>query len=110
MAITQPFPVSKKSQEGLKEFHKYALRALDKASTLRSYLEAIDKAYLREDDRSSEHQRARQANSYGDKDKLQNITVPVIRPQIEAAGNYHAAVFLQDYPLFGVISSPQSIN
>jgi hypothetical protein len=110
MAITQPFPVSKKSQEGLKEFHKYALRALDKASTLRSYLEAIDKAYLREDDRSSEHQRARQANSYGDKDKLQNITVPVIRPQIDAAVNYQAAVFLQDYPLFGVTSSPQYIN
>lgn len=110
MAITQPFPVSKKSQEGLQEFHKYALRALDKASTLRCYLESVDRAYLREDDRSSEHQRAKQANSYGDKDKLQNITVPVIRPQIDAAVNYQAAVFLQDYPLFGVIAGPQFIN
>lgn len=110
MAITQPFSVTKKSQEGLLEFHKYALRALDKASTLRSYLESIDRAYLREDDASSEHLRARQANSAGDKDKLQNITVPVIRPQIDAAVNYQAAVFLQDYPLFGVISAPQFIN
>lgn len=110
MSITKPMSVSPKAQDGLKEFHEYALRSLDRNSTLRSYLESIDKAYLREDDLTKEHQQAKNANKYGNKDALQNIVVPVIRPHIDAAVNYQAAVFLQDYPLFGVISSPQYIN
>ena len=110
MSITQPFPVSITAQEGLKEFHKYTLRSLDRNSTLRSFLESIDRAYLREGDLTKDHQQAKLANAYGDKDRLQNIVVPVIRPHIDAAVNYQAAVFLQDYPIFGVIASPQYIN
>jgi hypothetical protein len=110
MAITQPFAITPKTQEGLKEFHKYALRSLDRTSQLRSFMEKVDKSYIREEDLSSDHQRARAANRYGDKDKLQNITIPVIRPQVDAAVNYQAAVFLQDYPIFGVVAAPQFIN
>jgi hypothetical protein len=110
VAISQPFSISKKSQEGLKEFHKYALRALDRQYRLREFMEEIDRSYLREDDYTKEHRKAQQANRYGDKDRLQNITVPVIKPQVDSAVNYQAAVFLQDYPLFGVIAAPQFIN
>lgn len=110
MALTESLSVSKKSQEALKEFHKYALQGLTRQYNLRTFMEEVDRAYLREDDLAKEHLRAKQANRYGDKDKLQNIIVPVIKPQIDAAVNYQAAVFLQDYPLFGVISSPKFIN
>lgn len=110
MALTTPFKPSKSAQDKLKEFHKYSLRALDRQYRLREFMEEIDRAYLREDDWTKEQQRAKNANRAGDKDRLQNITVPVIKPQIDSAVNYQFAVFLTDYPLFGVIADPKYID
>ena len=70
-------------------------------------MQAIDIAYLREGDQTDDHQKAKIANAYGDKNKLQNITIPVIKPQIRSAVAYQAGVFLTDYPIFGVTSDPQ---
>ncbi len=70
----------------------------------------IDLAYLREQDDTKENRRAEYANMLGDSNKIQNITVPVIKPQIRAAVAYQAAVFLTDYPMFGVVSDPMYID
>jgi len=70
----------------------------------------IDLAYLREQDDTIENRRAEYANMLGDSNKIQNITVPVIKPQVRAAVAYQAAVFLTDYPIFGVVSDPVYID
>ena len=66
----------------------------------------IDLAYLREQDDTIENRRAEIANTYGDSNKIQNITIPIIKPQVRAAVAYQAAVFLTDYPIFGVVADP----
>ena len=66
----------------------------------------IDLAYIREQDHTSDNYRAKIANRYGDSNKIQNITVPIIKPQVKAAVAYQSAVFLTDYPLFGVVADP----
>jgi hypothetical protein len=66
----------------------------------------IDLAYLREQDQTTENQRAKIANRYGDANKYQNVTIPIIKPQVKAAVGYQSSVFLTDYPLFGVVADP----
>lgn len=110
MAANTPFDISKKSQEGLLEYHNQITTASNSQYNLREQFRQIDLAYLRENDNTAEHIRAKQANKNGNSDRLQNITIPVIKPMIDSAVDYQTAVFLQDYPLFGVVSDPQYID
>jgi hypothetical protein len=68
----------------------------------------IDLAYLREQDMTIEHWRAKISNKLGDADKIQNVTIPVIKPQIQAAVAYQAAVFLSQYPIFELSADPMN--
>lgn len=110
MSINTSMNIPKKSQDALLEFHRYTLRAIDKQYNFREQMRLIDRAYLREKDLSLEQIRAKRANQTGNTDRIQNITVPVIKPQVDAAVDYQAAVFLTDYPLFGVVSDPANID
>lgn len=110
MAAPQAFNISKVSQEGIIQFHRTAPTLIDKQWNLRESMRLIDVAYIREADYTKEQERARLANILGDADKFQNITVPIIKPQVRAAVAYQAAVFLTDYPMFGVVSSPEYIT
>lgn len=74
-------------------------------SSRRSRMELIDKQYQREEDESLEQQRAKAANKAADPTRFQNITVPVVAPQVEAATVYQTSVFLTGSPIFGVVSS-----
>ena len=66
--------------------------------------------YMRELDKTQEQQDARIANARGDSNRIQNITVPVIKTQVETATDYQASVFLTGHPIFGVVSAPQWID
>lgn len=110
MAQTQAFNLSKVSQEGLIQFHRTAPTLVDRQWNIREQMRLIDVAYIRETDMTVEQNRAAFANLMGDADKIQNITIPVIKPQVRAAVAYQAAVFLTDYPMFGVVSSPEFIT
>lgn len=101
-----PFNLSKNSQEGLKDYHTLICTQTDKQFNLREQFRSIDLSYLREKDLTIEQQRAKLANTLGDSNRIQNITVPVIMPQVDAAVDYQAAVFLTDYPILGVVSDP----
>jgi hypothetical protein len=79
-------------------------------SSLRSRMQQIDKLYQRELDTSEEHLRAKAANEAGDSKRFQNITVPVVAPQVETAVTYQASVFLTGYPLLGVVSDPKFMD
>ena len=105
-----PTLVPKKSQEGIVQFVKQCKALGANRWNIRSSLEAVDRSYMREMDLTTEHARARLSNKLGDPTKYQNITVPVVLPQVEAAVTYQSSVFCQGHPIFGVTSNPQSID
>lgn len=74
---------------------------------VREQLLTTDRAYMREIDATQDHLRAVAANRSRDPTKFQNVTVPVVMPQVETAVVYQASVFLSGSPIFPVSASPQ---
>lgn len=110
MAATVAQFVPAKTQMAFIDYHKYASVTVERHWKMRERMRDIDLAYLRENDLSEDQLRSRIANSRGDPTKIQNITVPVIKPQVNSAVAYQSGVFLTDYPIFGVVSGPQYID
>lgn len=106
MTPSTPMNLSKSAQDGIIQFHRQAYALLNQQWNIREQMRQIDLAYIREQDWTTEHRRAQLANKYGDADRFQNITVPVVMPQVEAAVEYQASVFLSGSPIFGVVSDP----
>ena len=105
-----PMLLTKNSQQAIVEFHKSCYQLLRSQWNLREQMRQIDLAYIREQDMTTEHRRAKLANRYGDSSRIQNVTVPVVMPQVESAVTYQASVFLTGSPLFSVVTSPEYIN
>lgn len=87
-----------------------AQRAGSHLSDFRTLLRYRDRAYQRQLNVTAEHVKAVRANMQGDARKLQDITVPIVMPQIESAVAYQAGVFLTSYPIFGVVSYPANMD
>lgn len=102
-----PQLLSKDSQAGIIEFHTQAIQLSSKLWNLRTQFERADKSYMRELDKTTEQARAALSNAYGDATKFQNITVPVVLPQVEGAVVYQASVFLTGHPIFASVASPE---
>jgi hypothetical protein len=83
-----------------------AARAGSSLSDFRNLLRYRDLAYQRQLNTTAEHIKAVRGNMTGDARKLQDMTVPIVMPQIESAVAYQAGVFLTSYPIFGVVSTP----
>lgn len=103
-----PMLLPRKAQEALIQYHHQCCNLQSQNWNLREYMRRIDLAYIREGDQSTENQRAKIANRYGDKSKFQNVTVPVVMPMVESAVTYQASVFLTGHPIFGVVSNPSN--
>lgn len=101
-----PMQLSKSSQEGLIEFLAQAWQLSNTTYDFRSRLEEIDKAYIRESDNTEEQRKAKLANRSGDTTRFQNVTVPVVKPLVEAAVNYQTSVFCAGEPIFSAVSEP----
>ena len=111
MAASTSIPLSKKSQAIFVAYYSSVQNILkDFRSSTRERFEQIDKEYQREVDSTEEQRRAKAANKTGDPNRFQNITVPIIMPQVESAVTYQASVFLSGYPIFGTVSSPEYID
>lgn len=110
MASNQAFIPPKLAQEAFLEHHKYASAVSERHWNLKEQMRRIDLAYLREEDLTVEQWRAKYANIGGDSNKIQNVTIPVVKPQVNAAVDYQVSVFLTDYPIFGVVSGPEFID
>lgn len=106
MAAPTPLLLRKKSQEGLLQLHNQCYNMFNQQWNIRERMRLVDLAYMREADLTVENQRAKIANRYGDKDRFQNITIPIVMPQVESAVTYQSSVFLTGAPLFGVVSDP----
>lgn len=110
MAANTPFIIPKKSQEGIIQFHKACYSMLLHQWNIREQMRQVDLAYIREQDWTQEHRRAELANKYGDPTKYQNVTVPIVMPQVEAAVAYQESVFLTGNPIFGVVADPMYMD
>lgn len=100
------YQLSKETEQQILTYASSAQTLLSSQYSLRSTLEGIDRTYMREKNYTTEQIRARLANARGDATKMQDPTVPVVMPQVEAALGYAVNVFLMGYPIFGVSSSP----
>lgn len=105
-----PILIPQKAQDGIVEFLKATRAVQNNIYNMREYFRTIDLAYYREQDQTLENQRARVANKYGDSTKFQNITVPIVMPQVESAVTYQASVFLTGTPLFPVVAEPANMD
>lgn len=105
--MAMAFTPSDVSQDSIIQFHKQCYSLLNQQWNIRAQLLDIDRSYMREKDFSDTEFKARMANRRGDADKFQNIMIPVVMPQVEAAVTYQHSVFLTGYPIFGVVSYPE---
>ena len=107
MATNTTLSVSEKSQAGLIEFQRQCYNMLNAQWNVREQMRQVDLTYIRERDMTAVQQKSKVANRYGDSNKFQNITIPVVLPAVEAAVTYQSAVFLQGNPIFGVVANPK---
>lgn len=111
MAIpNKTYQVSSSQAEALVKFATLARDHTANSFDLRTQFEKIDFAYMREKNTGTEHNRAKAANNAGDKSRIQDITIPVVMPQVEAGVTYLSSVFLSGYPIFSVVSGPENID
>lgn len=99
--------------EQRKELLNYARNCAERIGSsyladFRSLLRYRDRAYQRQLNTTAEHIKAVRANMMGDARKIQDMTVPIVMPQIESAVAYQAGVYLTSYPIFGVVSYPKN--
>lgn len=111
MAASTPIPLKAQSQAAFIEYYK-SVQSLQNYTREegRARLERIDRQYQREVDYTEDQKRAKQANTQGDPTRFQNMVVPIIMPQVEAAVTHQASVYLTGHPLFGVVSTPAFID
>lgn len=111
MAAATTVALSRKSQDIFIAYY-HAMHELQRSfqTNLRARMLNVDKAYQREVDETEAHKRAQAANAAGNTSKLQNITVPVVMPQVETSVTYQTSVFLTGYPLFGVVAAPEYMD
>jgi hypothetical protein len=102
-----PYRPSDKTAEAIVEFAKQSCRLVNQQWNLRAQFENIDRQYMRETDLTEEQWKAKLANMRGDSDKYQNITMPIVMPQVESAVTYQQSVFLSGFPIFGAVASPE---
>lgn len=111
MAASTEAVLTEKSQ---KAFLQYYLNTQNIGNVTRnqtrSRFQRIDREYQREVNRTEENRRAERANNLGDTNRYQDMTVPVVMPQVEASVTHQTSVFLTGDPIFGVVASPAFID
>lgn len=107
MAGNTPMLLSAKQQEALKAYLFQCYQLYDQLWSRREIMLEVDRQYAREVDKTTEQFRAKKSNLAGDTNRFQNITIPIVLPQVESAVTYQSSVFLTGVPLFGVAASPQ---
>lgn len=108
--VNKAFKVHPKAQHNLIQFLKTAKAMYLGNWDIRTRLEQNDLAYIRELDYTNKQNAAKAKNATGNSDAIQNITVPIVMPQVETAVNYQTSVFLTQAPLFGVATSPDYVD
>jgi hypothetical protein len=99
-------PISKQAAQAIVNYYQTALQTYITQFNIRPQMVQRDLAYYRETDFTASQMRAKTANAMGDASKVQNVTMPIVMPQVESALAYLAGVFLTGYPIFGIVAPP----
>ena len=99
-------PISQDVAANVVNYYNTVLATWITSFNIRPQMLARDLAYYREVDATRTQALAKAYNQAGDTSKVQNVTIPVVMPQVESALAYHTAVFLSGYPIFGVVAVP----
>ena len=99
--------ISKESQQSLVAYLWNIRTRYTYFYSIRQVLEAADKEYYRENNRTEEHVRARLANNLGDSHRFQDITVPLVYDQVESWKSFMTEVFCSQTPIFPVVAPPK---
>lgn len=99
-------PLSENSQKAVIQYLDGVQSRYISNYNIRAVLEQRDRAYYREEDRTTAQFKAKNANAGGDANKIQNITVPVVFPQVDTNLAYMCDVFLTGYPIFATVAPP----
>jgi hypothetical protein len=108
MAASTEVVLSKKAQLAFFEYYRNTqnIGSVTRNQTRARFLR-VDREYQREVDRQEDNLRAQKANNQGDTSRYQDMTVPVVMPQVEGAVTHQSSVFLTGDPIFGVVASPE---
>lgn len=101
-------PINPDQEKAILQYASTAHQLLMNQYSMRNNLEVLDRYYMRENDWTEANIRNRIASRIGDKRKMQDVTVPIVMPQVRAALAYMANVFVTGYPIFGVSGDPQN--
>lgn len=104
------FRPNKQIQTRLINYYQSCAQLMRTRYNLRDQMLQIDRSYMREVDSTIEQYKAKRANRRGDPTKFQNVVIPVVMPQVESAVTYQTSVYLQGYPMFGVVSDPSNAD
>lgn len=104
--LSATLTLTEDQERGIIQFAKRGQEILYSSIQLRAAMEEVDKQYQREKNWTEAELRARIANRVGDASKIQDVTVPVVMPQVESCMTYLTNAFLTGYPVFGVGSGP----
>lgn len=109
-APTTPMPIETAAQEAVVQYLQSALDLFATSYNVRNQMVQRDLAYYREQDQTTAQARAKSANQSGDASKMQNVTMPVVMPQVETQLSNLQEIFLTGYPIFGVVAPPEELE
>lgn len=105
-APTTPMPIGADAQEAVALYFNSAISLYATSFNIRSQMVRRDLAYYGTNDTTENNQRAKEANNSGDVTKIQNVTVPVVMPQVESRLAYLQETFLSGHPVFSTVAPP----
>jgi len=105
---TTAIPITEDQERAIVQFARRSQEILYSSIQIRSSMQEIDLQYNREKNWTQAQWRARMANLAGDAHRMQDVTVPIVMPQVESCLTYLTNVFLTGYPIFGVSSGPDN--
>ena len=97
--------ISNNSQDAIVSYTKALTSRFKSQYDIKTKLETIDKDVARENDKTIDKLRANLANMLGDANRIQNITVPIIKDQVDSWVGYMTEVFCSSTPLFPVVAN-----
>lgn len=110
MPSATPMLLKRASQVGLVKYMELASGSLLASTNMRGSLRVADQAYMREQDWTEAAWRARVANRLGDAAKMQNVTVPIVMPQVESSVESLTKIFCSEFPIFQFTSGPDKAD
>lgn len=96
-----------RAQLAILEYLKQCYNLFNGSINIRERMAEIDRAYAREKNQEAKQRIAKNRNKYGGQSEIQDLTIPVVMPQVEAAVVYQTSVFLQGNPIFGMAPTPE---